>query len=115
VELVTKMFLITFLACGLTYGINKESESVAIASVSGFTSAQVISGIIYQLNRKNNIFLKVNLSDLFAIVFDSIVFQFIAFGSINGFVTCGQIAVKFAGGLIWYYILFKRLRIHEKL
>jgi uncharacterized PurR-regulated membrane protein YhhQ (DUF165 family) len=113
-ELVSKMFLITFLACGITYGINKESENIALASVSGFTAAQVISGIVYQLNRRKHMFLKVNLSDLFAIIFDSIVFQYIAFGSINPYITFGQIAVKFSGGLLWYYILFKRLRIHEK-
>jgi len=114
-ELISKLFLLTFAACVATYAINKNAESIALASIIGFASAQVSSGIFYQLNKRKNFFFKVNISDLFAITFDSIFFQLIAFGSINFLVTIGQIAVKFSGGLLWYYILFKRLRIHEKL
>jgi hypothetical protein len=113
-ELISKLFLLTFLACVFTYAINKEAEDIALASIVGFTSAQVSAGIFYQLNKGKNFFFKVNISDLIAITFDSIFFQLIAFGCINILVTIGQIAVKFAGGLLWYYILFKRLRIHEK-
>jgi hypothetical protein len=113
-ELVSKLFLLTFLACVFTYAINKDAEDIAIASVIGFASAQVSAGIFYQLNKGKNFFFKVNISDLFAITFDSIFFQLIAFDKIIVLIILGQIAVKFAGGLLWYYILFKRLRIHEK-
>lgn len=114
-ELISKLFLITFLACVITYGINKQYENIAFASVVGFTSAQIVSGIFYQLNKRKSYFFKVNLSDLFAILADSIFFQLIAFDIISPYVTLGQVAVKFAGGLLWYYILFKRFRVHEKI
>lgn len=113
-SLVSRLFIITFLACAITYSMNKSYENIAISSAAGFTSAQVTSGLFYQLSKGKSYFFKVNLSDLLAITTDSILFQLIAFSAINPFITIGQIAVKFAGGLLWYYILFKRLRIHEK-
>lgn len=114
-ELISKFFLLTFIACLITYFINKDAHNIAFASIIGFTSAQLTAGFYYQLNKGKSIFNKVNISDLIAIAADSIVFQFIAFSYLNPLITLGQIAVKFFGGLLWYYILFKRLRIHEKI
>ena len=99
----------------VTYIINQHALNIAIASICGFTAAQITAGIFYQANKKKGWFFKVNVSDLFAIVTDSIVFQFIAFGSIIPLVTAGQVAIKFAGGLLWYWILFKKVRIQDKL
>jgi uncharacterized PurR-regulated membrane protein YhhQ (DUF165 family) len=113
--LVIRFLWLTFIACVITFAINKDAEDIAIASVLGFTSAQVASGIFYQLNKRKSVFYKVNLSDLLAIVCDSIIFQLYAFNTIDPIVVIGQIAIKFSGGLLWYYILFKRLRIHEKI
>lgn len=81
--------------------------NIAVASLLGFTAAQITSGILYQLLIKQPTFIKVNGSDIVAIVFDSIVFQLIAFGMFNENVTIGQIIIKFTGGLIWYFIIFK--------
>jgi uncharacterized PurR-regulated membrane protein YhhQ (DUF165 family) len=112
-QLLTRLLLLTLAASFLTFILNQDAKLIAIASVFGFVSAQLGAGIFYQLNKGKSLFFKVNISDIIAISFDSIVFQFIAFGNISPIVTTGQIVVKFLGGLMWYYILFKKLHIQK--
>jgi uncharacterized PurR-regulated membrane protein YhhQ (DUF165 family) len=114
-QLIIRLFLLTFLACITTYVINQKSEDIALASILGFTSAQVIAGIFYQINKSRSWFMKVNISDLLAIIFDSIVFQLTAFSHINPLVIFFQINIKFAGGLLWFFILFKFFKIQNSL
>jgi len=99
----------------LTLILNHSTGGIAIGSVFGFASATLAATFVYSLNKKKSWFLKVNGSDLAAICCDSLVFQLIAFGGINLLVTGGQIIIKFAGGLMWYYILFKKLRIQNEI
>lgn len=114
-KLILNLFILTCISGLITYFINRNTVHIAIGSVFGFTAAQIGAGIYYQLNKKRSWFAKVNGSDLVAIMFDSIVFQFVVFGSINPLVTIGQIVIKFTGGLVWYWILFHRIKIQDKL
>lgn len=115
-RLVVLLFLLTAAAAVLTYLINADAKFIALASIAGFAAAQVGAGIFYQIHKENESwFFKVNISDLIAIIFDSIVFQLVAFSTVTWAVTGGQILIKFAGGLLWYYIIFKKLKLHEKL
>lgn len=107
-NLIIVLGALTILASVITYLLN--APYIAAASMCGFTAAQIGAGIFYQLNKKNKSwFFKVNISDLIAIVLDSFIFQLIAFNGLNLVVTGGQILIKFAGGLLWFYILFKKL------
>lgn len=109
------LLLLTVCAASITWIINYYAKWIAIASVCGLCAAQTFAGAFYQLIKySKNWFFKVNVSDLIAIVFDSIVFQLIAFSTFNIGITAGQIAIKFGGGLFWYYIIFKKLKLHEK-
>jgi len=113
-RLVLTLFLLTVIAAGVTMLLNWDAKNIALASVFGFCAAQLGAGIFYQANKRStNWFYKVNISDLIAIVFDSFVFQYVAFGLLDWKITLGQIVVKFAGGLLWYYIIFKKLKLHE--
>jgi hypothetical protein len=115
-KLIRNLFLLTAGSGIVTYIINHNAANIALGSICGFTAAQLGAGIFYQIfKKKANWFFKINVSDLIAIVFDSICFQFIAFNIINPSVTAGQVAIKFAGGLLWYWILFKRIKIQNKL
>jgi uncharacterized PurR-regulated membrane protein YhhQ (DUF165 family) len=114
-RLIAILFALTVAAAGWTILINFDALNIALASCLGFAAAQVGAGIFYQSNKNKSWFFKVNISDLLAIIFDSIVFQYVAFWSIDPAVTAGQICIKFAGGLFWYYILFKKLKINEKI
>ena len=80
----------------------------------GFISAQIGAGIFYQFFIKKSYFIKVNGSDAIGIIFDSIVFQLVAFNIINMNVTLSQIGFKIIGGLFWYWLLFTKLKIQNK-
>jgi hypothetical protein len=98
---------LVLLAALLTVLINANALKIAFASVLGFTAAQLTAGTFYQLVINRSKFVKINGSDLVAIAFDSLVFQFVAFSFFNYKVALGQIAVKLAGGLLWYFVIFK--------
>lgn len=98
----------------VTYYINQDTYKIAIGSAVGFACAQLFAGIFYQIFIQKSYFVKVNGSDFVGIVADSIVFQLVAFSSINTSITIGQIAMKILGGLFWYWIFFKVLKIQTK-
>lgn len=108
-KLVFNLGVLITCASIATYLINMHTQQIAIASCAGFIVANIVAGLLYQVLIKRTYFVKINLTDLAAIVVDSICFQLIAFGGIDAVVTGGQIVIKFAGGLLWYYLLFKKL------
>lgn len=112
-RLVLLLSGLTVAAAGITMLINRDATRVALGSIAGFTAAQFFAGAFYQnVKREGSWFLKVNISDLIAIVFDSIAFQLVAFATVNPLVMVGQMCIKFAGGLLWYFIIFKWTKIH---
>lgn len=117
IKLILNLACLTIASGLITYLINFQAKNIALASVAGFSVAQLFAGIWYQFYKYKNAnwFFKVNGSDLIGIIFDSVVFQLIAFSTLNPLITAGQVAIKFAGGLLWYYILFTRLKLQNKL
>jgi len=109
--LLLMLFGLTIAVALITISFN--AVQIAYASTVGFTAAQLGAGIWYRMLKNKSLFIRVNMTDLIAIVCDSIAFQILAFGTLNPLVTIGQVVVKFAGGLLWYYILFKRLKIQK--
>lgn len=114
-KLFFTLLLLSIAAAVVTVLINWQATNIALGSVAGMCAAQLAAGFFYQATKSRSYFVKVNGSDLAAIIFDSIVFQAIAFNSIQPSITIGQIIVKFAGGLLWYYIIFKKLKYGEKI
>jgi uncharacterized PurR-regulated membrane protein YhhQ (DUF165 family) len=113
-KLILNLSLLTLVSGLITFIINREALNIAVASFCGFIAAQIGAGIFYQKNKNKSWFYKVNISDLIAIVFDSIVFQLVAFSVLQPTITIGQVIIKFLGGLLWYYILFKLVRINKR-
>lgn len=113
-ELIIKLGLLVLVSSIATYLINRHSLNIALGSMFGFIVAQISAGIFYQLNIKSKPFIKVNGSDAVGIVFDSIVFQLIAFSSISFDITISQILLKLLGGFFWYWILFHKLKLNSK-
>ena len=107
-KLIIRLFLLTIASSLVTILINFSALNIALGSALGFTAAQITAGIFYQLNINRSSFIKVNGSDFVAIVFDSIVFQYIAFSILDWKITLGQVVIKLIGGLIWYFIIFKK-------
>lgn len=112
-KLILKLFLLVFIAAIITYLINYNTKMIVIASVIGFTSAQIGAGIFYQLFLNKHYLIKVNGSDFTGIIIDSFLFQLIAFSYIDYKITIGQITLKIIGGLFWYWIFFKKIKIQK--
>lgn len=112
-ELILKLGLLVAASSLITYLINKEAQNIALGSMGGFIIAQIMAGIFYQLFIKQSFFIKVNGSDFVGIIFDSIFFQLIAFSFIDWRITLSQTILKIGGGLVWYWIIFSKLKLHE--
>lgn len=110
-QLILKLGLLVISASILTYIINADSKNIAIGSAVSFICAQLIAGIFYQLTINKNTFIKVNGSDAIGILMDSIVFQLIAFLSIDMSISLFQFVLKLIGGLFWYWILFVKFKL----
>ena len=113
-ELLFKLGGLTLAASVLTYFINRDALNIAAGSAVGFIAAQILAGIFYQWAIKKAYWIKVNGSDLFGIVTDSIVFQLVAFASVDFSITLSQTILKLVGGIAWYYVIFVRLKLHKK-
>lgn len=113
-ELIVKLGSLVIGASLITYFINRDSLNIALASSLGFISAQIFAGIFYQAFIKKSYFIKVNGSDFVGIIVDSIIFQIVAFNFIDIKVSAGQIILKVLGGLFWYWIIFKKLKLQNK-
>lgn len=113
-KLILNLMFLTIAASVITVLFNQDAFSIALASVCGFSLSQLTAGLFYQAFISKSFAFKVNGSDLVGIVSDSILFQIIAFDSLNLSVTLGQIVIKGIGGLIWYLIIFKKFKLNEK-
>ena len=113
IKLILRLFLLVLIAAIITYVINYDTKLIAIASVIGFTSAQIAAGTLYQLLIKKSYLIKVNGSDFIGIIIDSFLFQLIAFSFIDYRITIGQIILKIIGGLFWYWVFFKKIKIQK--
>jgi uncharacterized PurR-regulated membrane protein YhhQ (DUF165 family) len=115
IELVLKLGALVAVASIITYFINHDSINIALGSMFGFIAAQIFAGVFYQKMIKKSFFVKVNGSDAIAIIVDSIVFQLVAFSVIDTSITILQTILKIAGGLFWYWIIFKKLKLQNKI
>lgn len=110
-KLIRNMGLLVLASSIITILINHDTLPIAIGSTVGFISAQIAAGIFYQKMIEKSLFVKVNGSDLLGITADSIIFQLVAFGMINPYISISQIILKAVGGLFWYWLLFKIIKI----
>ena len=113
-ELILKLGLLVVVASIITYLINSASLNIALGSMTGFISAQIVAGIFYQMFIKKSYFIKVNGSDAVGILMDSVVFQLVAFSFVDLDITVGQFVLKIIGGFFWYWMIFEHWKLHEK-
>lgn len=112
IKLVKNLILLTLVSGIITVALNYNALNIALASFAGIVSVQIAAGLFYQRFKNKSYFFKVNISDLIAIIVDSIVFQYVAFQLIDFNVTGGQILIKIFGGLFWYFIIFKLFKFN---
>lgn len=107
-ELILKLGTLTILGSALTFAMNQETSSIAIGSAMSFFAAQIMAGLFYRINLHRSYFVKINGSDLVAIIVDSLIFQVIAFQEVSEDIFFAQVFLKFIGGLFWYTLLFRK-------
>lgn len=102
-----KVILLSVIAGLVSFFVNPEIGSIAIASSISFVLASIGDGVIYQslINRKWIV--KSNSSNVVASAIDSSVFPFIAFGSFMPAIMIGQFMAKVVGGIMWSLIIGK--------
>jgi len=102
---IWKMGLLIITGSLLSWLINRNAGIIAIASFVAFAVAAVVDTIVYQLLHKKDYLVKVNGSNVFSALADSLVFPTIAFGGFLPWITLGQFLAKVFGGFVWAYIL----------
>lgn len=102
-----KMFLLIAVGSGISYLLNRNAGMIAVASLAAFGVAGVVDAIVYQFLHDKKWMIKVNGSNIFSALADSLVFPTIAFGGFLPLIVMGQFTAKVAGGFIWSWIIAK--------
>lgn len=89
----------------LSYVLNRNAATIALASFVSFAAAGSIDALTYQLLHKRPWQVKVNGSNVFSAMADSIIFPTVAFGSFLPLIVLGQFAAKVGGGFVWAWII----------
>lgn len=102
-----KMFLLIAVGSGISYLLNRNAGMIAVASLAAFGVAGIVDAIVYQFLHDKKWMMKVNGSNIFSALADSLVFPTIAFGGFLPLIVMGQFTAKVAGGFIWSWIIAK--------
>lgn len=103
--LIWKMILLIGTGSILSFILNRNSGTIAIASFSAFALAATVDTIVYHLLREKIHLVKINGSNIVSAAVDSIIFPTFAFGIFLPWIVLGQFAAKVGGGFIWSIIL----------
>lgn len=106
-----KMFTLIAVGSLLSWLLNRNAGQIAIASMIAFAGAGIIDSLTYQKLINKSWMVKVNGSNIFSAMADSILFPTIAFGSLMPLIILGQFTAKVMGGYIWSLILKKKAGI----
>lgn len=106
-NLFPKMTVLILSGSLLSYLLNRNAGTIAMASFAAFGLAGIVDSIFYHLLRNKNKQIQINGSNVPSALVDSIVFPTIAFGSFLPAVVLGQFVAKTIGGFVWSIILKK--------
>lgn len=101
----TPMLLLIAAGGAISYVLNRDAATIAIASTVAFSAAAVADWIVYRLLEKHPRWQRVNGSNIVGAAVDSLLFPTIAFGGFLPLVTLGQFAAKVLGGASWFVVL----------
>jgi uncharacterized PurR-regulated membrane protein YhhQ (DUF165 family) len=104
-RLYRKMSLLIVSGSALSYLLNRDAASIAIASAVAFFCAGLVDTIVYRLLSGRDRLVKINASNVFSAATDSVVFPTLAFGQLLPLVILGQFVAKVFGGAVWVFLL----------
>lgn len=104
--------MIALIAAGglLSYYVNRDAATIAIASMVAFASAEMVEAVAYHVLRRRRWTERAPQAALLAAAVDSLVFPTLAFGgTILWSITFGQFFAKLAGAVVWTWIVARLL------
>jgi len=105
-----KMLILIFSGSLLSYILNQNVSSIAIASFVAFFVAGIVDTTIYTYLIKQSETKAINISNVFSALVDSVLFPLIAFGlPLMVGVVIGQFIAKVLGGYFWF-LLIRRIK-----
>jgi len=106
---VVRMALLIASGSVLTAALSWDAKQVALGSFCAFGVAGVVNAGVYHALRERSRFVRMNVSNLFAAVADSLIFPIVAFGLANtsGWLCASQAGSKFFGGLFWAWLFVR--------
>lgn len=114
--LVWKMLLLIAAGSVLSWILNRNAGTIALASFIAFASAASVDTLLYHLLRGRVYLVKVNGSNVASAAVDSLIFPALAFGfPLLWGIVIGQFFAKVAGGFLWSLVLQRRVLTLRKL
>ncbi len=104
----TKMGLLILAGGLLSYWVNRDAKTIAIASMIAFASAEVVEAVIYHGLRKERWLDRAPRAAMVGAAVDSIVFIWIAFG-FDWSLSLTQFCAKVAGAVLWAWVIYHLL------
>ena len=105
---VLRMVLLIAAGSILTAALSWDARRIALASFVAFAAAGTVNTAVYHWLRAKGRMLRMNTSNLFAAVVDSIIFPVIAFWpGVDPWLCAGQAGSKFFGGLFWSWLFVR--------
>ena len=106
-----RMLVLIVAAGGISYVLNPESASVALASLAAFSVAAIASAVVFQAAHRYPVLVRANGANVVGAAIDSIIFPLVAFGTIFPTIAALQFAAKVGGGALWSWIVFRNVRV----
>lgn len=100
-----KMSLLIGAGSLLSWFLNRNAGSVALASFAAFALAGIADALVYHVLGEKAYLVRINGSNVVSALVDSLVFPTLAFGSIMPMIILGQFLTKVAGGAVWSLVL----------
>jgi uncharacterized PurR-regulated membrane protein YhhQ (DUF165 family) len=103
--LVWKMGLLICAGSALSYALNRNAETIAVASAVAWGAAAIVDWACYMALYHRPWMQRTTGSNIPSSAVDSVVFPWLAFGGFNVALTIAQFVAKVGGGLVWAYLL----------
>jgi queuosine precursor transporter len=104
-HLFLKMAALLLTGSLLSWSINHNAGTIALASLAAFAAAGTVDALTYHALRDRSRIVKVNGSNMLSAATDSLIFPTLAFGQLMPWVVIGQFTAKVLGGFVWMYLL----------
>lgn len=108
-----KMLVLIGVGSLLSFALNQGAGQIALASFLAFGCAGIVDAVVYQVLHRRSWFVKVNGSNVFSAMADSLIFPTVAFGAFLPLIVLGQFTAKVAGGFMWAWIIARAKATHE--